>query len=151
MSRRPEDGVALGVVMLLLLGLALLALAGSGAALAALALAGLDEQHALAFEAAEAGLARSLRLLAEGADAAALAGTEVTWPGLTDGVTTRVGLREEPPVTTGPPEGFSLGAGEQGYVTQRLVIVSDGRARRGAAVRLEQEVALLARSTGFLP
>lgn len=137
--------------MLLLLGLALLALAGSAAAIAALALAGLDEQHALAFEAAEAGIARALRRIADGAVWPQEPTETTTWPALGLGVATRVEIRADPEDGAGWPAGFSIGLGDSAFVTRHLTIVADGRAGRGAAVRLEQGVTVLAAAGGAAP
>ena len=146
MMRKRHGGAALGVVLLLLLGLALLALAGSAAAIAALALAGLDEQHSLAFEAAEAGITRALRVLSNGGTLPAEPLTVAPWPELESDVTMRVAIREHDPTSAGLPVGFSLGNGAAYWGTRRITIISDGRAGRGAAVRLEQDVVVRAGS-----
>ena len=145
MTRRRSRGTALGVALLLLLGLALLALAGSAAAVAALALASLDQQHALAFEAAEAGIARALRRIANGATSPQAPTQMTTWPALGEQVTTRVEVLVEPADDSGWTAGFSIGLGDDAFATRHLTIVSDGRAGRGAAVRLEQGVTIVAR------
>jgi len=151
MNRRRQRGVALGIVLLLLLGLALLALAGSAAALAALALAGLDEQRALAFQAAEAGIARTLRELSAGVAAPMPPVTLVPWPDVARAATVRVEVREDGQARGGLAAGFSLGVGPQTYTTRRLLVVSDGRAARGAAVRLEQGVVVHASTVETSP
>lgn len=136
-------GMALAIVVLLLLGLALLALAGSAAAVAALALAGLDQQQALAFEAAEAGIARTMRELAQGAPWPRPPTASITWPSLSDRVTTRIGILEDDVGSDGGwPAGFSIGVTE-GFATRHLTIVAVGRADRKAAVRIEQDLAII--------
>ncbi len=151
MRRPPQRGAALGIVLLLLLGLALLALAGSAAAIAALALAGLDEQRALAFEAAEAGISRALRALAAGAAVPTGPVTLVPWPDIAGHATVRIEVREDELARTGLAAGFSLGTGPETYGVRRLIVVSDGRAARGAAVRLEQGVVVYASTAEAAP
>lgn len=151
MKQGMQSGVALGIVLLLLLGLALLALAGSAAAVAALAMAGLDEQRALAFEAAEAGISRALRQLATGAAVQMAPATLTPWPDLAGQATVRIEIREDDLAQDGLAAGFSLGAGRETFGTRRLTIVSDGRAARGAAVRLEQGIVVHAAATERAP
>jgi len=151
MNHRLQRGVALGIVLLLLLALALLALAGSAAALAALALAGLDEQRALAFQAAEAGISRTLRELSAGVALPMVPVTIVPWPDVAGAPTVRIEVREDEQARGGLAAGFSLGAGTQTYATRRLLVVSDGRTARGAAVRLEQGVVMYASTAEAAP
>jgi opacity protein-like surface antigen len=135
--------MALAVVLILLSGLALLAVAGLGGALASVALSGFDEQSALAFEAAEAGVARSLR------SGAAIATAVPAWPALLPDVTTRTEILADPPGgDTAWPEGFSVGAGGEAFVTSHRTIRAEGRARRGAVVRIEQGYFVIARERG---
>ena len=144
MSGARCQGMALAVTMVLLLGLAILALAGSAAAVAALSLAGLDEQASLAFEAAEAGVVRALRAFAAGDAVAAAGAFEPTWPELDPGVTTRVQLRADPgEIGATLAEGFSIGSGVT-FARRHFTLISDGRAGRGTAVRIEQGLAVIA-------
>jgi hypothetical protein len=135
---RLERGMALAVVMVLLLGLTVLAVAGLSGAVAAVALSGLDEQSALAFEAAEAVIARTLRSRVAPSDAQA-------WPDLWPQVTARAEIRADHFESVAAlPEGFSLGAGGGAFATRHYTIVAEGRAGRGTSVRLEQGYAVIA-------
>lgn len=145
MSRRGR-GMSLVIVLLLLAGIMLLAVAGLGSAIAALALAALDERAALAFEAAEAGVTRTLR------DAAAIPGGTAAWP--MDTPLARVGttLEHDPPSSASPPlPGFSLGVGGAGFVLQHGRVLSEGDAGRGTRVRIEQGFAVIAPAREGLP
>lgn len=138
-------GVALAVVLVLLSGLALLAVAGLGGALAAVALSGFGEQATLAFEAAEAGVARTLR------SGAAMPVATVAWPALMPGVTLRTEILADPPgADTAWPEGFSIGAGGDGFLASHRLVRAEGRADRGAFVRIEQGYIVIARDPGSL-
>jgi len=151
MSSGQTRGMALAVVLVLLLGLTVLALAGSAAAIASLALAGLDHQSALAFEAAEAGIARSVRAIAQGATLPADAVFEQTWPRLAPAAMTRVLLRvDRTPAASTWADGFSAGSGDT-FARVHVTLIADGRAGRGAAVRIEQGLTFIAPTTGAAP
>lgn len=136
MRRGRQRGSALGIVLLLLLGLALLALAGHGAAIAALAIAGLEQHAARAFEAAEAGVSRALRSWhSDGAPASAV--TEQVWPDAWPEIVNARSVSADPPAQPAPwPQGFSVGA--DGFVSRHYTVVSEARGGRRAAARIEQ-------------
>lgn len=143
---RYQQGMALAVVLVLLAGLALLAAAGLGGAIAAVSLAGFDEQASRAFEAAEAGIRRSLH------SGLALASEEPAWPGLPLEVTLRTEIHADPPgVPAMPPPGFSLGHGGQSFALRHQRVLAEGRAARGALVRIEQGYALIVPERGAAP
>lgn len=130
-----QRGSALGIVLLLMLGLSALALAGYGAAVAALALAGLEQSAARAFEAAEAGAARALRDWPDTAGTAPSA----AWPAYWHDVTTASAISADPADWPAPwPEGFSIGGGDGTFAAHHYTITSEGRAPRATAVRIEQ-------------
>lgn len=136
MRRARQRGSALGLVLLLLLGLALLALAGHSAAIAALTIAGLEQHAARAFEAAEAGVSRTLR---SWNTHGALAGpvTERVWPETWPEITNARDVSADPPGQAGAwPDGFSVGS--DGFVSRHYTIVSESRGGRRAAARVEQ-------------
>ncbi len=130
MTGRHSRGVVLALVLVLLLGLALLAIAGMGGAAASVAIAGLAEQHAIAFEAAEAAVTRSLR----------------AWPAVeTDGespVSVEV-TADAPATNASQSEGFSIGDGAPGLELRHYTITAESRAARGAAARVEQGFTVL--------
>jgi Tfp pilus assembly protein PilX len=133
-----QRGMALGIVLLLLLGLALLALAGYGAAIAALAIAGLEQQATRAFEAAEAGAARTLRTW-QGPDAASSPAPETAWPAVWAEVMVARTVSADPPDRPAAwPDGFSIGSGDSTFTTRHFTIDSEGRAGLGTAARIEQ-------------
>lgn len=138
MTPRPM-GMALATVLILLSGISILALAGLGGAAAAIALAGFEEQSALAFEAAEAGIARTLR-----------SGMPVpepvpAWPSVAPEVTVRTERRDDPAVEGGSwPAGFSVATGGVSFALRHGTVLSEGRAARGALVRIEQGFVVVA-------
>lgn len=145
MTRR-DPGMALAVVLVLLTGLALLAVTGLGGAVAALSLSGFDEQASQAFEAAEAGIRRSLHT------GLALASEEPAWPGLPHEVTLRTEIHDDPPgVPATPPPGFSLGHGGQSFALRHHRVLAEGRGPRGALVRIEQGYAVIVPERGAAP
>lgn len=132
-------GMALVVVLLLLAGVLLLAVAGLGSAIAALALADFDERAASAFEAAEAGITRTLE------DGAPLSPPVVPWPQSVAGLTVATSVLEDhPDLAPAWPTGISLEAIDGGLVLRHGRIVADAAAGRGAQVRIEQAYAVLA-------
>lgn len=122
-------GVALAIVLVLLLGLALLAIAGMGGAIASMAIVGLAEQHAIAFEAAEAAVTRTLH----------------AWPVVAtdDSVVSVEVVGDAPAAGASPPEGFSIGDGGHGLELRHYTITAESRAARGAAARVEQGFSIL--------
>lgn len=138
MKSNRQHGMALGIVLMLLLGLALLALAGYGAAIAALAIAGLEQHAARAFEAAEAGVARTLRTW-QGPDVASSPIPEAAWPSVWAEVTIARTVSADPPDRPAAwPDGFSIGSGDGAFTTGHYTIVSEGRAGLRTAARIEQ-------------
>lgn len=142
--RRASRGAALAVSLILLLGLSLLAIAGIASAVASLALAGFEEQSALAFEAAEAGVARTIRL------GTAVREPVAVWPTALPGVTVRTEtVMESAGAGPGWPEGFSIGGGA--FALDHFTIRAEGRASRGAVVRVEQDMAVVAATVAEAP
>lgn len=129
MTGRQSRGVALALVLVLLLGLVLLAIAGMGGAAASVAIAGLAEQHAIAFEAAETAVTRTLR----------------EWPAVApDDSPVRVDVAGDAPAAgSSQPEGFSIGDGAHGLELRHYTITAESRAARGAAARVEQGFTVL--------
>jgi len=141
--RCQASGFALAVVLVLLLGLSLLAVAGFGAAVAAVALASYAEQAALAFQAAEAGNARTMASPADRLESS-------VWPTQWPSVTVRSSLQADPPDEPGSwPPGFSIGS--NGFRRRHYSVLSTGRAGRGAAVALEQGFAVIENTGQGLP
>lgn len=137
--RRRTGGLSLVIVLLLLAGLMLLVVSGFAAAIAAVSLAGLDEQSALAFEVAEAGITRTLR------DATPLPGPLVLWPVAAPGVVVETALRYDDPSSQASwAPGFSIGSGAGGFLLRHGSVLATGRAGRGTLVRIEQGFATLA-------
>lgn len=135
MSRR-QRGAALAVTLILLGGLGMLALTAAAAAIAALALTGHQQSAQAAFEAAEAGVAHALEYAAaaraEGEIASEAPSADGDTPPAFESRITRVDLPGS------LPAGFSIGGHADGFAAQHYFIVSDGRAERGVAVRIEQ-------------
>jgi len=129
------SGAALAVALVLLTGLAVLALAAAAAAVTALALAGYQQAEAVALEAAEAGIARSLQGAMEYAGPRmaamphAVGGT--SWARFESRTTEQLGAGAM-------PEGFSLGAADGAFQSRNFLILSQGWATRDVRVRLEQ-------------
>lgn len=138
MKRTRQRGMALGIVLMLLLGLALLALAGHSAAVAALAIAGLGQHAARVFEAAEAGVSRTLRSWhVQGA--ASSPAPEAAWPDLWPEISIVRNLSADLPDQSGAwPDGFSVGSGAGTFTTRHYTIVSEARGARRTAARIEQ-------------
>ena len=133
---RTDRGVALVVSLVLLSGLGSLALAAAAAAAVALALSSHQQFAQIAFEAAEAGIVASLARAAETRSAGAIPAT-----GFPDAGTPVASFEA---VTTAAadagalPVGFSIGENPGSFSARHFFIVSDGRAGRGARIRLEQ-------------
>jgi hypothetical protein len=125
--------MALAVVLLLLLGLSAVALAGLGGAIADLAVAAADEQVALAMEAAETGLARTLR-----SGTPIPAGT-VVWPEHFPGLTVSSEIRFDPPDADAPLLNPPPGEDASGSrVLRHFTVRAEARAGRGVVTRIEQ-------------
>lgn len=136
--RRDCRGVSLVIVLLLLAGVMLLAVSGLGGAIAAMALAGFDERASMAFEAAEAGVTRSLR------SGTAMSPPLLPWPASARGVSVQTTLRHDAPDSPGAlPSGFSLGSAD-GFVLHHGTVLAEGEAGRGTLVRIEQGFAVIA-------
>lgn len=134
-------GMALAIVLLLLLGLSVVGLAGLGGAVADLAIAAADEQAALAMQAAEASIARTLRT-----GAAIPAGSEA-WPGVFPGLTLRSEIRFDPLEA----DQVLLGGGDGGsLLLGHFTIRAEARAGRAAATRIEQDYRVLWPGDGAL-
>jgi hypothetical protein len=130
---RRDAGIALVVVMLLLLGLSVVALAGLGGAAADLAIAAAGEQAALALEAAETGIARTLR-----SGAPIPAGTAV-WPELHPGITVSTEIRFDPPDPDSPLlEQLPGQEGGAPLLPRHFAILAEARTSRGMVARIEQ-------------
>jgi hypothetical protein len=119
--------MALVVVLLLLLGLTVIAVAGLGGAVADLAIAALDEQSALALEAAEAGVARTLR-----SGVPIPAGTS-PWPGRFPGLTLQTDIQFDAPSADMIPP-----VGTDPVAVRHFTILAESHAGRGAVARIEQ-------------
>lgn len=144
--KQPSRGMALAVTLVLLLGLSLLAVAGLASAVASLALSGFEEQSTLAFEAAEAGIAQTIRL------GSSLPEPVPAWPSLFPEVTIRTEIVPDRAAgDTGWPEGFSIGSGSASFRLDHFTIRSEGRAGRGARVRLDQDMAVVATTQAAAP
>jgi Tfp pilus assembly protein PilX len=133
---RKDRGVALAVTLILLSGLGALAMAAAAAAAAALSLSGHQQFVQRAFEAAEAGIAESLELAAMTRSSSAIPSSEFPTTG-------PILAHFEATTTADPaagtlPVGFSVGENSGTFSARHFFIVSDGRAGRGARVRLEQ-------------
>lgn len=143
---RHDAGVALGIVMVLLLGLSLLATAGLTGALASLVLSDFDQQRALAFEAAEAAVSRSL------ATGQGIEPPVPLWPAVSADVIARSELLQDPPgYDESWPDGFSAGQGGIAFVLRHQVVRAQAQARRGASARIEQGYVSVAPRRGGLP
>jgi hypothetical protein len=130
---RPESGVALAVVLLLLLGLSIVALAGLSGAVSDLAVAAASEQLALAMEAAETGVARTLR------SGRPIAAGTVVWPALFPGVTVSSEIRFDPPDPDAPLlEPLPDGDGSAPLQRRHFAIRATAHAGRTAAAAIEQ-------------
>lgn len=144
--RRQHVGAALGIVMVLLLGLSLLATAGLAGALASLVLSDFDQQRALAFEAAEAAISRSLAT-GRGIDPPA-----PPWPALTAKVVAHSELLMDPPGRDESwPDGFSAGHGGIAFVLSHQVVRAEAQAGRGGQAGIEQGFVTLAPRRGGMP
>jgi hypothetical protein len=136
--RRSSRGMTLAVALILLLGVALLAVAAFDGVIADIALAGYAQQSMLSFEAAEAGIARTLST----AEASPLASP--AWPSLSSAISTRTELTADAAcVRGGPAVGFSLGS-DDGFSLRHYSILAEGRGGRGAVSRLEQGFSVIA-------
>jgi hypothetical protein len=131
-------GVSLVIVLLLLAGVMLLAVSGLGGAIASMALADLDERAARAFEAAEAGVTRSL------VSGVAVSPAAAPWPATDPAVTVLTLIRHDPPPPAPPsPYGFSFGSSGTGFVLHHGSVLAEGSAGRGTLVRIEQGFAVV--------
>lgn len=134
--RRNQQGAALAVTLVLLAGLGSLALTAAAAAVAALALAGHQQSAQQAFEAAEAGIAHALARAALTRGAATIAATahdaDAAVPATFEA---RIEAVAQPGAL---PVGFSVGEHDGAFAAQHYFAVADGRAGRGALVRIEQ-------------
>jgi len=141
-----ERGLSLVIVLLLLAGIMLLAVTGLSGAVAAMSLADLEERSARAFEAAEAGVTRTL----EGGRASPIA--TPPWPPAGPAVRVRTEIHDDPPWQVPAwPSGFSLGSGARGFVLQHGYVLAEGSAGRGTLVRIEQGFAVLAPAGSVTP
>jgi len=133
---RSQGGSAVGLMLILLSGLAALALTAAAAAMAALALAGHQYDAQLALEAADAGIILALARAAD--ERGPGIGAERDWPG-DDGPQAVMSTRTVTDASVGAlPEGFSLGESADTFSARHYFIVSDAKAGRAAKVRLEQ-------------
>ena len=131
-----QRGMALGIVLLLLLGLAMLALAGHSAAIAALAVAGFSQHGARTVEAAEAGVSRALRSW-QVAGAAGTPVVETAWPESWPEIMIERSVSADTPGHAAAwPDGFSIGDGA--FTTRHYTIVAGARGARRTAARIEQ-------------
>jgi hypothetical protein len=131
-------GVSLVIVLLLMAGVMLLAVSGLGGAIASMAMADLDERAARAFEAAEAGVARTLD------SGTAVWPAAAPWPSTDPAVTVRTVIRHDPPPQAPAwTHGFSFGTGGGGFVLHHGSILAEGSAGRGTLVRIEQGFAVV--------
>lgn len=131
-----QRGAALAITLILLAGLGSLALTAAAAAVAALALAGHQQSAQQAFEAAEAGVAHALSRAAITRGVGTIAMTvhdgDAASPATFE---SRIEAVELPGVL---PPGFSVGEHEGAFGARHFYAVADGRAGRGAMVRIEQ-------------
>jgi len=130
---RPDAGLALVVVLLLLLGLAVVAVAGLSGAATDLAVAAADERAALALEAAEAAVRRTLH------SGSPVAEGTVPWPDLFPDVTVGSEIRFDPPDPDQPL--WEPPASENDGVSlspRHFAIRAKAVARQGAVVIIEQ-------------
>jgi hypothetical protein len=130
---RPDAGLALAVVLLLLLGLSIIALAGLGGAATDLAVAAAGERATLAMEAAETAVSRTLQ-----SGRPIPAGTAL-WPDVFPQVTVSSEIRFDPPDPDRPL--WEPSAGEDGGVAlspRHFAIRARARAAQGAAAVIEQ-------------
>lgn len=144
--RRQHAGAALGIVLVLLLGLSLLGTAGLAGALASLVLSDFDQQHSIAFEAAEAAISRSL------ATGRGIDPPVPPWPTLTANVVAHSELHMDPPGRDETwPDGFSAGHGGIAFVLRHQVVRAEAQAGRGAQAGIEQGFVTLAPRRGGMP
>jgi len=144
--RRQHGAAALGIVLVLLLGLSLLAASGLAGALASLVLSDFDQQRALAFEAAETAVSRSLET-GQAIDPAA-----PLWPAWIADVVARSELLQDPPGRDeSSPDGFSTGQGGIAFVLRHQAIRAEAHARRGAHAAIEQGFVALTPRRGGMP
>lgn len=126
-------GSALAIVMLLLLGISLLATSGLAGAVASLVLSGFEEQHSLAFEAAEAAVSRTLSTGKPVQPSAPL------WTAMPPEVVAHSEVRHDPPGRDESwADGFSTGTGGTAFVLRHHEVRAEGGAGRGATVVIEQ-------------
>lgn len=133
---RLQRGTALVVTLVLLSGLGALALAAAAAAMTALALASHQQSVQHAFEGAEAGIAHALAQASLLRRAASIPETRHAENGAGDA--TFATETREVPAPGALPTGFSIGENADTFAARHFFIDSDGRAGRGARVRLEQ-------------
>jgi hypothetical protein len=131
---RPDAGLAMAVVLLLLLGLSIIALAGLGGAATDLAVAAAGERAALAMEAAETAISRTLQ------SGRPLAAGTAPWPEVFPQVTVSSEIRFDPPDPDRPL--WEPTSGEDGGVVlspRHFTIRARARAPQGAAAVIEQD------------
>lgn len=131
-----QRGAALAVTLILLAGLGSLALTAAAAAVAALALAGHQQSAQQAFEAAEAGIAHALSRAALTRSAGAIA--EMVHDDDAPSPATFEARIEAVALPGALPAGFSVGEHDGAFSARHYYAVADGRAGRGARVRIEQ-------------
>lgn len=138
--KRPA-GSALAALLILLVAFALLALSALAVSVASLATAGQAAQSAQAQEAAEAAIAAVLR----GWPAAAQdRPPSPAWPDAPSWITADARVARDPPEAAGAwAFGTSLADDGEGLVARHYTVTATGRARRGAAVTLEQGFSVL--------
>jgi hypothetical protein len=141
--RRHGRGMSLAVVLLLLAGVMLLAVSGLGGAIAAIAMSDFSERSSLAFEAAEAGVTRTLHR------GNALSPPMDAWPAAARAATVWSVLRQDPPaIPPAWPSGFSLGTAD-GFVLHHGTVLAEGSAGRGTLTRIEQGFTVVAPAREF--
>jgi Tfp pilus assembly protein PilX len=138
MTRPHQRGIVLGAVLVLLLLLTLLGVAGLTAAVAALAMSSAGTRTALAFEAAEAGIARASANATYDATTELITAEAPLDPATVPGVTVEIRVA---PVTSARvpvlPEGFSLAADGAGFEALPFEITATGRAARAVATHVQ--------------
>lgn len=134
--RRTQNGAALAVTLILLAGLGALAMTAAAAAVAALALAGHQQSAQQAFEAAEAGIARSLDFAARTRSAGAMVDTP--YPDEANAPATFAARIVDAGMPGALPAGFSVGEHASAFTARHYFAIADGSAGRGARVRIEQ-------------
>lgn len=134
-------GHALATLLVLLVAFALLALSAMATAVAGLATAGQATESAQAQEAAEAAIARTL---ADWPSSLRGQPTAPAWPDLPPEITASARIAADgPDAPRGWMDGASLADDGDGLELRHYTVIATGRARRGAAVTLEQGFSVL--------